>query len=199
MKQAHGIIAQAAIAFLLLFSLAGPGAAENTDEAAEISAAMKLYAEALPMEVISPKRAELLDQSAMILQEVIENNPKSMDAHRKLMGVYLLKQDYSNAIRTMQDAITLSPEDPKLFITLAFLYEHSGALEYSEAMLDQALTLDPNQQLAKDYKIVIQQKIAARKMDDLHQGKVEAGHGTAAGSAHPPMDKTAHPPMEKKE
>ena len=59
----------------------------------------------------------------------------------------------------MQTAITLSPEDPKLFIALAVLYDHSGAYEYAIPMLDEALALDPNQQLAKEYKASIQQKI----------------------------------------
>ncbi|WP_236860640.1 tetratricopeptide repeat protein [Candidatus Reidiella endopervernicosa] len=140
------------------------------------------------MEVNSPKRAELLDQSAEILKKVIESNPQSLDAHRKLMGVYLLKQDYSNGIRTMQDAITLSPEDPKLFITLAFLYEHSGSFEYASAMLDQALALDPNHKLAKEYKIAIKQKIAQRNMDQLHEGKEIEGNPHGQGKSHGQSD-----------
>ena len=187
MKISSKLISNSVFTLTLLLSQAGLTYADSTAEAAGITKAKELYAQALPMEVTSPQRAELLDQAAAALLEVIEKDPRSLDAHRKLMGVYLLKQDYTNAIRTMQDAITLSPEDPKLFISLAFLYEHSGAFEYSIAMLDQALALDPNQELAKEYKVIIQQKIAARNMEQLHGGKMEEGHGKATGAAHPPM------------
>ncbi|WP_135621981.1 tetratricopeptide repeat protein [Solemya pervernicosa gill symbiont] len=188
MKMINRFIAHALFALTLVFSQSGVASADKSTESAKISDAMTLYAQALPMEVNSPKRAELLDQSAEILKKVIESNPQSLDAHRKLMGVYLLKQDYSNGIRTMQDAITLSPEDPKLFITLAFLYEHSGSFEYASAMLDQALALDPNHKLAKEYKIAIKQKIAQRNMDQLHEGKEIEGNPHGQGKSHGQSD-----------
>jgi Flp pilus assembly protein TadD len=146
---------------------------------------MKLYFEALPMETDSEQRAKLLDQSAAILKELIENKPDSLEAHRKLMGVYLLKQDYTNGIRVMQNAITLSPEDPKLFVGLAFLYEHSGALYYAREMLAQALILDPEHKVAKDYMVVIKQKIETLQMDQLHSNKeiVKPGHGNKPQSS----------------
>ncbi|QYZ64952.1 MAG: cytochrome C biogenesis protein [Gammaproteobacteria bacterium (ex Lamellibrachia satsuma)] len=189
MKTIYGIIAHTLFALTLTLSQAATASAENPNNNAEISEAVKLYSQALPLDMDSPRKAELLEQSAAILKKVIANDPKSLEAHRKLMGVYVLKQDYSNGIRTMQDAITLSPEDPKLFISLAFLYEHSGALEYAMAMLDQALTLDPKQQLAMEYKVAIQKKIDALNMEDAHQGKSVMGakHGQLTGeAAHPP-------------
>ena len=154
--------------FVLIMVLAVASAAtastgQNT-EAAKILEAMKLYAQATPMDQFDTKRAELLSQSESILLDVIAKNPASLDAHRKLMGVYLQMRDYQKAIQTMQTAITLSPEDPKLFIALAILYDHQGAYEYAIPMLDEALALDPNQQLAKDYKASIQQKIDTQNM-----------------------------------
>jgi len=188
MKSIYNIIAPTIFALTLALSQATIASADTTGTSSGISEAMKIYVQALPMEIDSPKRAELLDQSAEILKKVIAKDPKSLDAHRKLMGVYLLKQDYTNGIRTMQDAITLSPEDPKLFISLAFLYEHSGSFEYAKAMLDQALALDPNQNLAKEYKIALQQKIDARNTEQAHQGKVPNDDVHAkkeTGSPHP--------------
>ncbi len=194
MKTTYGIIAHVLFALTLTLSQAAAASAENTKNNAEIAEAMKLYSQALPLEMNSSEKAELLDQSAAILKKVIANDPQSLEAHRKLMGVYLLKQDYSNGIRTMQDAINLSPEDPKLFISLAFLYEHSGALEYAMAMLDQALTLDPKQKLAMEYKVAIQKKIDALKMEDAHQGKsvMGANHGQLTGEAARPPTSAQH-------
>lgn len=179
------------VVFVLVLGvfLSGGAVAANADGSGGIEEAKALYAEAAPLAIDSPKRVELLDQATAILKKVIEEDPKSLDAHRKLMGVYVLKQDYQNAIRTMQDAITLSPEDPKLFITLAFLYEHSGAFKYAKAMLEQALSLDPDQQLAKDYKLVIQQKIDAQNMQQMHEEQMmNAAHGKPMPGAHPPVE-----------
>jgi Tfp pilus assembly protein PilF len=174
--------------------------AENMDETAGINEAKKLYVQALPMDILSPERIALLDQAEAILKDVIKEHPQSLDAHRKLMGVYLLKQDYSNSIRTMQEAITLSPEDPKLFISLAFLYEHSGSLEFSKAMLEQALKLDPENKVAQDYKLVIQQKIDVRNQD-AHQGKnvMGSGHGSQMPPDHGSTMSTEHPPVNTAE
>ena len=179
MKKIYKIATHLLLAFAL--TQAAAAQANNSEESAGISAAMEIYFKALPLEVNSPKKIELLDEAASILNKVIEDNPKSLEAHRKLMGVYLLKQDYSNGIRIMQNAITLSPEDPKLFISLAFLYEHSGALQYAKGILQRALELDPNQKVAKEYMTVIEHKIEALEMDQLHDGKkvVNPGHGKA--------------------
>ena len=169
MKGFYTTIAYMALAMLLGFIQPSLAATEKES----IDKAKQLYAQASPMDISSPERARILDEAAAILNNVLNENPKSLDAHRKLMGVYLLKQDYSNAIRTMQSAITLSPEDPKLFISLAFLYEHSGALELAKGMLGQALKLDPDNKIAQDYKLVIQQKI-----DEFN-----AAHGQAQGAS----------------
>jgi len=165
--------------FIIMHSSAA--ASVPNDSSSGIEQAKKLYAQASPMAISSPERSRLLNEATEILKNVIKQNPKSLDAHRKLMGVYLLKQDYSNAIRTMQSAITLSPDDPKLFISLAFLYEHSGALELAKGMLGQALKLDPDNKIAQDYKLVIQQKI------DQFNAAHEQAHGSSphAGSAAP--------------
>lgn len=186
------VILRTVFVLAFVFTQAGTSFANvsNDDEATQIAAAMKLYAEAGPMQLADKKRAELLDQAASILNKVIENNPRSLDAHRKLMGVYLLKQDYSNGIRTMQGAINLSPEDPKLFIGLAFLYEHSGALDFAKAMLDRALELDPKQKLALEYKETIEKKIERLRSDQAHaQMPTDANHGKSAASPHHSMPK----------
>jgi tetratricopeptide (TPR) repeat protein len=184
MTKLYTLLRHVFIATVLVASQACFATAQNI-ESTRIEEAKKLYAEAVPMDITSSKRAELLKQAEAILLKVIEDNPQSMDAHRKLMGVYLLQQDYSRSIRIMQDAITLSPEDPKLFISLAFLYEHSGSLEFAEAMVDQALKLDAENKIAKDYKVVIQQKIQQRN-NDPHQGKDGMGksHGNKASMPH---------------
>ena len=169
-----------AIAFTSALMLSQPVLAtmDSNTEKQLITNAMKLYAEASSLEPGNAKKSELLKQSEGILTNVIKQNPKSLDAHRKLMGVYLMQQDYMNGIRTMQNAITLSPEDPKLFVALAILYEHSGAYDHAKAMLDQALELDPNMQLAKDYKSTIELKVEMQNaaMGEHHDDQAKKNH-----------------------
>jgi len=172
-----------ALVFSMLLANASLATASNNDtanEAARITQAMELYAQATPMDANNTQRPKLLQQAESILTDVIAQNPQSLDAHRKLMGVYLQMRDYRKAIQTMQAAIALSPEDPKLFIALAILYDHSGAYEYALPILDQALALDPNQQLALDYRASIQQKI---EMQELAMESTTAPH--AMPSPHP--------------
>jgi len=147
---------------------------EQDTEAARIIEAMELYAKATPLDQFDTERTELLNRSESILTDVIAKNPESLDAHRKLMGVYLQKRDYPRAIEAMQTAITLSPGDPKLFIALAILYDHQGAYEYALPMLNEALALAPDHQLAKDYKASIQHKIEMQNI--------------AMESSHPPHE-----------
>jgi len=169
---------------LITLTLSQPQAAalDSATPISSISDAARLYMEAVPLPTDSLKRVELLNKAEGILTKIIEGDPKSLEAYRKLLGVYLLKQDYTNSIRTVQEAITLSPNDPKLFITLAFLYEHSGEFEYAKAMLDEALNIAPDNKVAKDYKVVLEKKLKAL----LQSAK-------QATSAHSGADMSAHP------
>jgi tetratricopeptide (TPR) repeat protein len=164
----------------MLMSVAAAAATAGEDsESARIQQAVELYTQAASLEYDAIERTELLNQSESMLLDVIAKNPESLDAHRKLMGVYLQMRNYTKGIQIIQSAITLSPEDPKLFIALAILYDHQGAYEYAVPVLDAALALDPNQQLALDYKAKIQQKI------EMQNIAMEAGNQShAAEAAH---------------
>ena len=96
----------------------------------------------------------------------------------------ILKQDYQNGIRTVKDAIMLSPEDPKLMITLAFLYEHSRALEYAKEMLNETLNKYPGHSIAEEYQVSIQKKIDLLNTNQAHN-LGPAGHSQPpAGNFH---------------
>jgi len=178
MKSIFKVILQFVFVAVLVVTSTAIASTDKNTETARIMEAMELYTKAIPMELTDTERAELLSQSESILLDVIAKNPESLDAHRKLMGVYLQMRDYQKAIQTMQTAITLSPEDPKLFIALAILYDHAGAYEYAIPILDEALKLDPNQQLAKEYKASILQKIEMQKV------AMESGNPHDSGQLH---------------
>lgn len=164
MNSKFKLIPQIVIVILLIVGSGVTASTEQNTEASRILQAMQLYSDAAAIDYLSGEKTELLGQAESILLDVIEKNPASLDAHRKLMGVYLQMRNYRKAIQTLQSAISLSPEDPKLFIALAILYDHQGAYEYALPILDEALKLDPDQQLARDYKITIQQKMDMRNI-----------------------------------
>lgn len=164
MKSISKLIPYLVVSVLLVAMAVAMASTQDESEATKITEAMGLYAQATPMDAHSTARAALLDRAESILTQVIEQNPQSLDAHRKLMGVYLQKRDYRKAVDVLQGAISLSPEDPKLFVALAILYDHQGAYEYAIPILDQALSLDPDQQTAKEYKAAIEQKIEMQKL-----------------------------------
>ena len=159
MKTIFKVIPSALFIILMSMPIVGATSTSANSEADRILEAMTLYSQAVPMQQGDNQRSGLLQRAESILLEVIDGNPASLDAHRKLMGVYLQQRDYRNAIQTMQGAITLSPDDPKLFVALAILYDHQGAYEYARAILDEALALDPELQMARDYKRSIEDKI----------------------------------------
>jgi tetratricopeptide (TPR) repeat protein len=154
------------IAIMALIGAVSATASTTTPqgEVARILQATQLYSQAVSEGLESDQRKSLLTRSESILLDVIAINPQSLDAHRKLMGVYLQMRDYRRGIETLQDAISLSPEDPKLYVALAILYDHQSAYEYASAILDEALLLDPNQQVAREFKSAIQQKIATQNI-----------------------------------
>jgi tetratricopeptide (TPR) repeat protein len=164
MKSTFKVIPQLVFVMLLTITSSTIASTNDSTEPARILEALKLYSKAASIEYGSTQQMELLNRSESILLDVIEKNPASLDAHRKLMGVYLQMRDYLKGIQVMQNAISLSPEDPKLFMALAILYDHQGAYEYALPILDEALALDPDQPLARDYKASIQRKIEMRNM-----------------------------------
>ena len=162
---------------------------------ATIEEASQLYLQASKLPTDSLQRAQLLDQAIAILQGLTKQDSKNLEAYRRLFGVYLLQQDYGNSIKTIQRAITLSPEDPKLFITLAFLYEHTGDLEYSKEMLKHAIELAPTNELALSYLPVVEKKLKAL----LDQTSSMQQHPGGTPSTPLPSSATqmpvAHPPL----
>ncbi len=164
MKQLSRLIATNLFSTLAVMPLnAGASSDQQPAEFEQIAHAIELYSKAITLDPFSQHKKSLLDQSESILLNVIAEHPASLDAHRKLIGVYLQMRDYRKAIRVMQDAISLAPDDPRLFIALAILYDHQGAYEYALPILDEALALDPTEQLALDYRRDIQHKIELRK------------------------------------
>jgi cytochrome c-type biogenesis protein CcmH/NrfG len=104
------------------------------------------------------------------LKEQIASNPKDADARARLAGFYLSSDRSGQAIESYQDAITLRPEDPRLFLGLAIAYLHAGHHSMARAMTEQALSLDPHLTNAAKLREYIDRKQTAMRLHDQHAG-----------------------------
>ena len=84
-----------------------------------------------------------LDQAEASYRGAIEQEPRSVDAHMKLAGLHIARQQYKAGVETFQQAIGLNPDNANAFIGMAIGYLHMGDPELAQAALEEALRIDP--------------------------------------------------------
>lgn len=123
------------------------------------------------------------------LKQQVADRPGDADARARLAGFYLSTNQAAPAIEAYQDAITLRPEDPRLFLGLAIAYLHAGHHSMARAMTEQALQLDPHLNNAAKLREYIDRKQAAMRLHDQHAGLGEdqAHEELQTGAAEAPQ------------
>ena len=122
------------------------------------------------------------------LKQQAADRPGDADARARLAGFYLSSNQTVLAIEAYQDAITLRPDDPRLFLGLAIAYLHAGHHAMARAMTEQALQLDPHLNNAAKLREYIDRKQAALRLHDQHAGLVEDQvHKDQTGGAETPQ------------
>ena len=106
-----------------------------------------------------------LEQAATSYRSAIEQNPDSVDAHMKLAGLQIARQEYKAGVDTFQQAIGLNPDNANAFIGLAIGYLHMGNHPLAHAALEEALRIDPGK---RDRIEPLMQQINARMASDPH-------------------------------
>ena len=84
-----------------------------------------------------------LGQAEARFRQAIAESPDSVRAYQQLAGVLMTQNKTREAIEAYQTAITLDPENPKLFVAIAIAYLHEQSFSAARAMGRQALQLDP--------------------------------------------------------
>ncbi len=84
-----------------------------------------------------------LDLAMVSYQDAIEREPRSVDAHMKLAGLLVARQEYRAAVETFQQAISIDPDNANAFIGMAIGYLHLGDHPLAHAALEEALRIDP--------------------------------------------------------
>lgn len=74
----------------------------------------------------------------------VKADPRSVNAHMKLGGLQLSRNDFNGGIQTYQRVIGLDPKNVLAWIGLGISYLHSGRNELSRAAFDEAVRIDPS-------------------------------------------------------
>lgn len=91
-----------------------------------------------------------LDQAQRSYEQAIKADPRSVEAHMKLAGLYITRKDYAAGTTQYQRVIGLDPKNAKAWMGLGIAYLHSGDKSMTRAAWEEALRLEParKQQLA---------------------------------------------------
>lgn len=108
-------------------------------------------------------------------KQAIKSDPDSSSAHARLAGLYLTQNESAKAVDEYQLAIMNSPEDARLFVGIAIAYLHGQHFEMAQAMVAQALALNPEMVNAQKLQSYIDKKrefLASNSMpqDSIHGG-----------------------------
>lgn len=85
-------------------------------------------------------------------------NPDSVNAKLRLAGFLMSQNRTGESIPFFQEAITLTPDNPKLFASLSVAYLHQAEYGMAKAMADEALRLSPEMAQAKKLNEYIEAK-----------------------------------------
>lgn len=107
-------------------------------------------------------------------EKAIELNPEMATGHARLAGLWLTNQENKKAIKAYQKAINADPTNPALFVAIGIAYLHEGSYSMAQAMVNQALEIDPNHLNGKKLQEYVNKKmevIAQAEQYDRKQKK----------------------------
>lgn len=92
------------------------------------------------------------------LRKTADDNPDSVNAKIRLAGFLMSQNRTGESIPFFQEAITLTPDNPKLFASISVAYLHQAKYGMAKAMADEALRLSPDMAQAKKLNKYIEAK-----------------------------------------
>jgi tetratricopeptide (TPR) repeat protein len=84
------------------------------------------------------------DQVQPVAARMLENNPKSIEAHLLLSELYRVQAKFDLAIQEIREAIGLDPTQPQLYVQLGTLQSGTNNAGGAEISFKKALELDPH-------------------------------------------------------
>ena len=84
-----------------------------------------------------------MDQAQRSYEQAAKRGPRSLEAHTRLAGLYIARNNFSASIKEYQNVISLDPKNAKAFIGLGIAYLHSGNKSLTRAAWEEAVRLEP--------------------------------------------------------
>jgi Tfp pilus assembly protein PilF len=126
------LILSAAFCVTLAAHAAGAATATTTTATASIEQGDRLWA------------ANKLEEAQLRFQEAVKSDPNSVDAKMKLAGIQITLLNYSGAIMTYRDALTIDSKNARAWMGMGMCYLHSGSREMARGAFEEALRADPS-------------------------------------------------------
>jgi len=136
-----------------------------------------------------------MEQAEKHFRKAIQINPDSSQAHAVLAGLLQTMNRGREAIDEYQTAITLDPENPRLYVALSISYLHQQRYGMAQAVANEALRLDPEMANAKklvEYIGAKEEVLKSAANVDLSDQARPAPTGTLPAGHPTPATSTAH-------
>jgi tetratricopeptide (TPR) repeat protein len=85
----------------------------------------------------------ILDSQLRRLNEEVAKYPKRHDLHYKISGIYYQQADFREAVKSLDRAIDLAPDDPTYHYQLGRVYLHMKEIDAAEKEFRKAIALLP--------------------------------------------------------
>jgi tetratricopeptide (TPR) repeat protein len=92
--------------------------------------------------IIKPFSVQTLDEKIRVVLER-RANPSPLDGHLRHAQVYLEEGEYNRALVELEEAMSLQPENPRVYQNLGDLYVRRGMLADAEKAFQKAILLEP--------------------------------------------------------
>ncbi|MCP4076920.1 MAG: tetratricopeptide repeat protein [Gammaproteobacteria bacterium] len=113
--------------------------------------------------------------------KALKIDPDYSVAHARIANLYLTQNKTTEAVESFQNAINGDPENAQLFIGLAITYLHKQYYKMADAMVKQAIAVDPD--LANAQKL--QTYITAKRERISEEAKTTAVSSQASMHGQP--------------
>jgi Flp pilus assembly protein TadD len=84
-----------------------------------------------------------LDQALKLYAQAVKVDAGSTEAHMRLAGLHLARQDFGAGIQEFKRAIALDPKNARAWVGLGIASLHGGNNNLARAALNEAIRLEP--------------------------------------------------------
>jgi Flp pilus assembly protein TadD len=91
-----------------------------------------------------------LDLALKFYQKAVRTDTDSTEAHLRLAGLHLARQDFDAGVKEFKRAIAIDPKNARAWIGLAIASLHGGNTNLARAALHEAIRLEPGRKAQLD-------------------------------------------------